>query len=1305
MSIEFDHSGLIDINVLLAALGTDEQRLLSRLTELEFGDADVRRLGVLSARLDDFHHQFSAQGHDLPYTASTSGHAPIAPELLERLRHAHCCSSGNNERYDKEYVRNRIAIGVAQQRLGLTLEANLATYRRYLTQLMPLLWEISDHDFTELEASLSAILKVILFDIGIMSDTYSAVERRQIAREITTQTLSIFEPASISATTKSLFSLTAELSVELKVRYAMVARIPARDASEAFPLAATDNGEPLDISSYRIQGTPCAVTIEHGLTIYDNEVQTLFPDALTASKKGVRSYAGIPLFGHTGAQLGILAVFDDAPFIDTGKITRLLSIFALRAAAEIERLQVEQALMESELRFRTAFNQAAVGIVHMAGDGRFLRVNDQSCKMLGYAQGALTGRHFMEISVPGDISESHLVLAKLLGDPDQSIKFDQRLIREDGSQLWGQITASCVLDEAAELAYFVIVIEDISERKRLEGMLHISNRVLASSGSGFIITDASQPLNPIIFANPAFCRLSGYTLDEVLGRDILFLQNSDADQQQLTMLRSAIENKTEAQAVLRNYRKDGVLFWSEVSISPVLDDSGKITHFIVIQKDITEQKCYEEKLAFLATHDELTGLPNRNLLKDRLQQAILQAERNQDNVGLLFIDIDHFKLINESIGHLAGDQLLKAIAERLSGCIRDGDTISRYGGDEFVIVLRNIEKSHHVASICEAISRAISNPFSMQEKKLHVSCSIGIALYPRDGDDAETLSKYADMALYRAKDLGRSNYQFFSSEMNEKMLERVALENALHSAIAGNQLLLHYQPLVDLQTGKLVSLEALVRWQHPELGMIAPDRFIPIAEESGLIAAIGEWVLRRACQDMRSWLDEGLTDFRVAVNVSPRQFRDTQLAEKIEDVLAEMRIDPHMLSLEITETVLMQDTASSENILRQLKVFEVDLILDDFGTGYSSLSYLKRFPFDRVKIDRSFISDIETDQDDVAIAKTIISMAHSLGIKVVAEGVESEAQCNFLRRNMCDEMQGFFFSHPLPKAEIGVLLRDGCRLPEHIFGVKQSSRTLLLVDDEPNILTALKRLLRRDGYEILTANSGEEGLALLEDKAVDVIVSDQRMPGMSGVDFLRAAKEKYPDTVRIVLSGYTELKSVTDAVNEGAIYKFFTKPWEDNQLRGHIAEAFRRKEIEDENRRLNAEVQTVNQELATANRQLGMVLKQKQQKIARDEVSLDIVREVLEHLPLPIIGLDDQAMVVFVNAASAALFSRMGLMPGCDLAYVLPSLSEAICDMPEHVARIVEIDGAWFSVTCRSMGVQSRSRGRLITLTPCEDIA
>lgn len=749
MSIEFDHSGLIDINVLLAALGTDEQRLLSRLTELEFGDADVRRLGMLSARLDDFHHQFSAQGHDLPYTASTSGHAPIAPELLERLRHAHCCSSGNNERYDKEYVRNRIAIGVAQQRLGLTLEANLATYRRYLTQLMPLLWEISDHDFTELEASLSAILKVILFDIGIMSDTYSAVEIRQIAH---------------------------------------------------------------------------------------------------------------------------------------------------------------------------------------------------------------------------------------------------------------------------------------------------------------------------------------------------------------------------------------------------------------------------------------------------------------------------------------------------------------------------------------------------------------------DGDDA-------DLTLYRAKDSGRSNCQFFSSEMNEKMLERVALENALHSAIAGNQLLLHYQPLVDLQTGKLVSLEALVRWQHPELGMIAPDRFIPIAEESGLIAAIGEWVLRRACQDMRSWLDEGLTDFRVAVNVSPRQFRDAQLAEKIEDLLAEMRIDPHMLSLEITETVLMQDTACSENILRQLKVFEVDLILDDFGTGYSSLSYLKRFPFDRVKIDRSFISDIETDQDDVAIAKTIISMAHSLGIKVVAEGVESEAQCNFLRRNMCDEMQGFFFSHPLPKAEIGVLLRDGCRLPEHIFGVKQSSRTLLLVDDEPNILTALKRLLRRDGYEILTANSGEEGLALLEDKAVDVIVSDQRMPGMSGVDFLRAAKEKYPDTVRIVLSGYTELKSVTDAVNEGAIYKFFTKPWEDNQLRGHIAEAFHRKEIEDENRRLNAEVQTVNQELATANRQLGMVLKQKQQKIARDEVSLDIVREVLEHLPLPIIGLDDQAMVVFVNAASAALFSRMGLMPGCDLAYVLPSLSEAICDMAEHVARIVEIDGAWFSVTCRSMGVQSRSRGRLITLTPCEDIA
>ena len=533
MSTEFEHSGPIRINGLLAALGTDEQRLLSRLTDLEFDDADVRCLGVLSARLDDFHQQFSAQRDDLRYTASTSGDSPVTPELLDRLRKSHsiCCSSGNGGPYDKAYVRNRVAIGMAQQRLGLTLDANLGAYRRYLTQLMPLLWEISNNDFTELEASLSAILKVIMFDIGIMSDTYSGVEQWQVAREITAQTLSVFEPKSISTTTKFLFSLAVELSAALKVRYAMVARISGPDAIEAFPLAVTDNGEPLDSFSYRIPGTPCAVTIEQGLTIYNNEVQMLFPDALMVSKMGAKSYAGISLFGHAGALLGILAVFDDAPFIDTGKITRLLSIFALRAATEIERLQVEDALTESEVRFRTSFNQAAVGIVHMARDGRFLRVNDQFCKILGYDQNALIGRHFMGIFLPVDISESHLVLEKLLDNPEQSIKFDQRLIREDGTQLWGQITVSCTIDEAEELSYFVIVIEDISERKRLEGMLHISNRVLASSGNGFVITDARQPLNPIIFANPAFCRLSGYALEEVLGRDILFLQNSDADQQ------------------------------------------------------------------------------------------------------------------------------------------------------------------------------------------------------------------------------------------------------------------------------------------------------------------------------------------------------------------------------------------------------------------------------------------------------------------------------------------------------------------------------------------------------------------------------------------------------------------------------------------------------------------------------------------------------------------------------------------------------------------------------------------------------
>ncbi len=834
---------------------------------------------------------------------------------------------------------------------------------------------------------------------------------------------------------------------------------------------------------------------------------------------------------------------------------------------------------------------------------------------------------------------------------------------------------------------------------RLDDVSAVAGRALACAGSSILIADATKAGYPIVYSNPAFCRLTGYVQEEVLGRHYDFLQNDDADQPALSAIHEALARREEVRAVLRNYRKDGSLFWNYLQISPIADESGEVTHFIGVQTDITEQKRHEQQLAFLAGHDLLTGLPNQQLIKTHLEQAIRDASASQGIVALLVLTIDHFKLVNSTIGYEGADALLKEAAERLRACIGDRDSLSRHS-DEFTIVLRAVTASCDVAAVAERLSAAMAAPFRTDTTSIGVTCSIGIALYPQDSGDAAALLRSANMALHRARELGRNNMQFFSREISERSLERVKLETALRAAVEADSLTVFYQPLVDLQTGRISGLEALLRWTDPELGAVPPTRFIAIAEECGIIEQLGEQVLRRACQDMRAWENAGIAGIRVAVNLSPRQFRDPQLAEKIGSALAAAGVEPRMLCLEITENVLMLDTPTSQATLAHLRSLGIDLVLDDFGTGYSSLNYLKKFAFDKVKIDCSFVSNITTtDSNEGAIATAVVSMAHSLGIRVVAEGVETEVQCDFLRRNMCDEIQGFLFSPALSADDTAALLREERRLPGHLLRLNRPQRTLLIVDDEVNIVSSLKRLLRRDNYHIFTANSGMEGLEVLARNEVDVIVSDQRMPGMTGVEFLGKAKEIYPDTVRIVLSGYTELQSVTDAVNQGAIYKFLMKPWDDTQLREHIDEAFRRKEMADENRRLTLEVRTANFELAAANRKLEEVLQQQQQQIRRDEVSLDVVREVLQQVPAPAIGLDEDNFVAFVNTAAQALFRDEGMMLGADARSTIPDVLHAIDGISDGQSCSIELKGSVYRIRSHSMGQGSESRGKLLTLT------
>jgi diguanylate cyclase (GGDEF)-like protein/PAS domain S-box-containing protein len=458
--------------------------------------------------------------------------------------------------------------------------------------------------------------------------------------------------------------------------------------------------------------------------------------------------------------------------------------------------------------------------------------------------------------------------------------------------------------------------------------------------------------------------------------------------------------------------------------APLVDSKGRYRGRIWYFRDITDRKVAEERIQFLAYYDALTGLPNRTLLQDRLAKALAGASRRNDKVALLFLDLDGFKIINDSLGHSVGDLLLKQIADRLKRFSRDQDTVARLGGDEFLIVLSDVKDIPDAAVAAERLMDAMTGGFVVQGHPLSVSCSLGISIFPEHGVDGETLIKHADAAMYSAKDNGRNNIQLFTDQMNAQAVERLALESSLRRALEKKELFLVYQPQMDVATGKITGLEALLRWQHPELGLVPPDRFIRIAENSGLIIPIGEWVLRAACSQARRWQDEGIPAVVVAVNVSAVQFRQPGFCELIKRVLEETGLAPQYLGLELTEGLLLADADVTFAVLQDLKAMGLSLAIDDFGTGYSGFSYLRHFWVSKLKIDRSFIRDVAVNPDDAAITAAIISMAKSLRLKAVAEGVENEAQMSFLRAHHCDEIQGYYFSRPLTAEKAADKLRD-----------------------------------------------------------------------------------------------------------------------------------------------------------------------------------------------------------------------------------------------------------------------------------------
>ena len=755
------------------------------------------------------------------------------------------------------------------------------------------------------------------------------------------------------------------------------------------------------------------------------------------SMPGFDSFAALQIVQQNGRDLPFIIV--------SGAIGEDLAVAAIKAGAhdyllksnlkrlipaierELQAAQARRTHFQSEQRFRATFEQAAVGIAHVGLDGRWLRVNHKLCVITGYSEEELLTRDRPSITYPDDMPDELNSMQQLLaGDVPSSTK-EIRYARKDSSLVWVSLTWSLTRTSTGEPDYFIEVVEDITERKEATERLRLFARIFDTINEGVAVTDAS---NNIMLVNPAFSAITGYSATEAIGKNPRILHSGLMDKVFYDKMWQSIKKTGRWQGEITDRRKNGESYIEWLSISTMKDERGEFSHHIAVVSDISERKAAEERMVYIAQHDFLTGLPNRMMLHDRLTQAIAHAEREQRKVAVMFLDLDRFKAINDTLGHLIGDKLLQLVADRINSVARTSDTVSRLGGDEFAIMLPYIENTDDIAMIALKLLASIAGPCVIDGNEIEVTTSIGISVFPEDGIDSESLIAHADAAMYQAKGDGRNNYQFFTREMNRRTLERILIKNKLSHALERNELFLLYQPQVDLQSGHIIGAEALVRWDNPLYGKVLPAQFIPIAEENGLIPPIGEWVLREACRQNQEWRKLGLMKITMAVNLSSVQFRQKNLGEIIKAILSESGLAPSGLELEITESVVMQDAEAAILLLEDMKAMGLKLSVDDFGTGYSSLNYLKRFPIDKFKIDQSFVRDLTTDTDDAVIVSTIISMAHSLKLKVIAEGVETAEQLAFLKQQGCDEIQGYYFSQPVSAEEFRKLLSSGSGLFE-----------------------------------------------------------------------------------------------------------------------------------------------------------------------------------------------------------------------------------------------------------------------------------